>query len=139
MVIDAPNPHAMWLMHAADRSLPPERMLAAFATHLREQGFPLLRLGVLVRTSQPLVFAWGGLDWRDRSAPETFEMPYEVLRAEELRLSRTPRFLAGKVAFAAASIRAHARTSRSSRILHGAGPPITPRCRCNSRTGRSTF
>ena len=96
VVIDAPNPHAMWLMHAADRSLPPERMLAAFATHLREQGFPLLRLGVLVRTSHPLVFAWGGLDWRDRSAPETFEMPYEVLRAEELRLSPYAPILGGE-------------------------------------------
>ena len=96
VVIDAPNPHAMWLMHAADRSLPPERMLAAFATHLREQGFPLLRLGVLVRTSDPLVFAWGGLDWRDRSAPETFEMPYEVLRAEELRLSPYAPILGGE-------------------------------------------
>ena len=96
VVIDAPNPHAMWLMHAADHSLPPERMLAAFATHLREQGFPLLRLGVLVRTLHPLVFAWGGLDWRGRSAPETFEMPYEVLRAEELRLSPYAPILGGE-------------------------------------------
>ena len=96
VMLDAPNPHAMWLMHAADRTQPAEQMLAAFSTHLRAQGLPLLRLGVLVRTLHPLEFAWGVLDWKDRSRPETFELPYEVLRDEEFRASPYAPILAGE-------------------------------------------
>ena len=92
---DAPNPHAMWLMHAADQSQGPERLLEAFAAHLREEGVPLLRIGILVRTLHPQVFARGVLVWRDREA-ETFEVPFEELSAAEFRDSPYAPILSGE-------------------------------------------
>jgi class 3 adenylate cyclase/uncharacterized protein (DUF427 family) len=93
--LDAPNPHAMWLMHAADQSQGPERLLEAFAAHLRDEGVPLLRIGILVRTLHPQVFARGVHVWRDGVA-ETFEVPFEDLSRAEFRDSPYAPILSGE-------------------------------------------
>jgi adenylate cyclase len=95
LAADAPNAHVGWLMHAADRSAAPDRLLASFAEHLLATGMPLLRLSITIRTLHPQVFSWGFNWWRDRDQIESFQTPYETLMKAEYQASPYVPILSG--------------------------------------------
>ncbi len=85
------NPYVDWLLRDAWQCETSADLVDAFVAQLVEQGLPVIRFGLLVRTLHPQMFATRYTWRRETQAVEESEAPHEVLlRSEYLESPYAP-------------------------------------------------
>ena len=77
------NPYVDWLLRDAWQCETSADLVAAFAKLLADQGLPIVRFGLLVRTLHPQMFATRYTWWRDKEVVDEVETPHDVLLQSE--------------------------------------------------------
>ena len=77
------NPYTDWLFNEAWKAETAAELVAKLSQRLVDNGLPLLRFGLFIRTLHPLMFAWGFNWWRTRDGVYEYQTPHETLLKSE--------------------------------------------------------